>query len=99
MELHVAAAQLRPKKGNYAHTLAHLGEVFEQLDADEEPLDVLVLPEMALTGFFLQGGVAEVARSADQVLEELASLYRRAVRPGRPPLDIVIGFPERRDSR
>jgi NAD+ synthase (glutamine-hydrolysing) len=99
MEWHVAVAQLRPKKGDYAHTLAHLGEVFEQLDEADEPLDVLVLPEMALTGYFLQGGVAEVARSADQLLEEVAGLYRERIRPRRATLDIVIGFPERRESR
>ena len=99
MEWHVAIAQLRPKKGDYAHTLAHLGEVLEQLDAEGEPLDVLVLPEMALTGYFLQGGVAEVARSSEQFLEELAALFRKTTRPGRSTLDIVVGFPERRDSR
>ncbi len=87
MEWHVAVGQLRPKKGDYTHTLAHLGEVFEQLDADDEPLDVLVLPEMALTGYFLQGGVAEVARSADQVLDEkLVGLSSpRASDRARPP--------------
>ncbi|HVA90345.1 MAG TPA: nitrilase-related carbon-nitrogen hydrolase, partial [Chloroflexota bacterium] len=99
MEWHVAVAQLRPKKGAYDFTLAHLGETLSQLDAANEPLDVLVLPEMALTGYFLQGGIAEVARETDQFFEELLGLFRQATRAGRPPLDVVIGFPERRDSR
>ncbi len=99
MEWHVAVAQLRPKKGDVAYSLGHLGDTLAQLDRDEDPLDVLVLPEMALTGYFLQGGVAEVARPAGPFIEELATLFRRVTRPGRPPLDLVIGFPERRQSR
>lgn len=99
MEWHVAVAQLRPKKGDYPYTLDHLGDTLAQLDQEDEPLDIVVLPEMALTGYFLQGGVAEVARSACQFLDELVSLFRRVTRPGRPPLDIVIGFPERLETR
>jgi predicted amidohydrolase len=99
VEWHVAVAQLRPKKGDYPATLAHLGDVLAQLEASNEPLDVLVLPEMALTGYFLQGGVAEVARPTEQFLNELAMLFRQVTHPDRPPLDIVIGFPERHDSR
>ncbi|HXT36572.1 MAG TPA: nitrilase-related carbon-nitrogen hydrolase [Chloroflexota bacterium] len=99
MEWHVAVAQLRPKKGDYGYALGHLGETLGQLDGANEPLDVLVLPEMALTGYFLQGGIAEVARSTEQFFAELTALFRQATRAGRPPIDIVVGFPERRESR
>ena len=64
MEINIAIAQLRPKKGDYEANIARLGEVFAQLGTLESQPDVLVLPETALTGYFLEGGVREVARSA-----------------------------------
>ena len=68
MDINIAIAQLRPKKGDYAANIARVGEVFAQLNTLETQPDVLVLPETALTGYFLEGGVREVARSAGEVL-------------------------------
>ncbi|MDT8342436.1 MAG: NAD+ synthase, partial [Longimicrobiales bacterium] len=50
--------------------------------------DVLVFPETALSGYFLQGGVGEAARTAAEVAEGLG-----APPPGAP--DVVVGFYER----
>ncbi len=99
MEWHIAVAQVRPKKGDYAYSLARLGDVFAQLDEEGGPLDLLLLPECALTGYFLQGGVAEVARTAQELFAELIGLYRSTTHAGRGPLDIMIGFPERHETR
>src|SRR6478672_11086486 len=95
MELNIAIAQLRPKKGDYDANIARLGEVFAQLGTLAAPPDVLVLPETALTGYFLEGGVREVARSAGEVFADLQAAYLAARGPAAPLLDIVAGFYER----
>jgi NAD+ synthetase len=53
--------------------------------------DVLVLPETALTGYFVEGGVQELAVSSDQLFADLAAQHSAA---GLPPIDVVTGFYE-----
>ncbi|MCU0490737.1 MAG: NAD+ synthase [Chloroflexaceae bacterium] len=95
MQLNLALAQLRPKKGDYMANLARLQAVFAQLASLPQRPDVLVLPETFLTGYFLEGGVRDVARPAGQVAAELDAAYRVALGDSAPPLDIVVGFYER----
>ena len=99
MEINIAIAQLRPKKGDYASNIARLGEVFAQLDTLESQPDVLVLPETALTGYFLEGAVREVARSAGEMFADMQAAYLSARGPTAAPLDIVAGFYERYRDR
>jgi len=99
MELSIAIAQLRPKKGDYAANVARLGELFAQIDTLETQPDVLVLPETALTGYFLEGAVREVARSAGEVFADMQAAYLAARGPAAPLLDIVAGFYERHRDR
>jgi NAD+ synthetase len=87
--LRLAIAQLKPSKGAYRHNLARLGEVFVSLAGDPEPPDLLILPETALTGYFVEGAVRELALSADALYADLAALHAES---GAPPLDIVVGF-------
>jgi NAD+ synthase (glutamine-hydrolysing) len=94
MQLNIAIAQLRPKKGDYAANIARLGEVFAQLGALDSQPDVLVLAETALTGYFLEGGVRDAARTAGQVFADLQAAYLAARGPTAPPLDVVAGFYE-----
>jgi NAD+ synthetase len=89
--LHLAIAQLKPKKGEYAENVSRLGEIFRQLARDPEPPDLIVLPETALTGYFVEGGVLELARSAEQVALDLARVHRES---GAPPVDLAAGFYE-----
>ena len=100
MNLTIAIAQLTPTKGRYLTNLAQLGDLFAQL-ADLTPRpDLLLLPETALTGYFLEGGVREAARSAAELAADLAATYRGALGDDAPPLDVCIGFYERhRDKR
>ncbi len=97
--LNILIAQLRPKKGDYAANVARLGEVFAQLGTLATQPDVLVLPETALTGYFLEGAVREVARSAGEVFADMQAAYLAARRPTAPPLDIIVGFYERYRDR
>src|SRR5947207_2869045 len=95
MQVNITIAQFRPKKGDYAANIARVGEIFAQLDELEPQPDVLVLAETALTGYFLEGGVREVARSAGELFADLQAAYLAARGPAAPPLDIVAGFYER----
>src|SRR3954469_7547446 len=97
--LNIAIAQLRPKKGDYTANVARLGEVFAQLGTLETPPDVLVLPETALTGYFLEGAVREVARSAGEVFADMQAAYLAARGPAAAPLDVIAGFYERHRDR
>lgn len=97
--VHVALVQLRPAKGDYSGNLARLEQTFEALDALDRYPDVVTLPESALTGYFLEGGVRELAKPADDFAADLNACYRKS-KAGRdcPPLDIVAGFYELHDN-
>src|SRR5690242_19279925 len=99
MDINIAIAQLRPKKGDYPANIARLGQIFAQLDALETQPDVLVLAETALTGYFLEGGVRDAARTAGQVFADLQAAYLAACGAAAPPLDVVAGFYERYRDR
>lgn len=89
--LRLAIAQLRPRKAEYHENLTELGRVFREVATWEEPPDLLLAPESALTGYFLEGGVRELALPGERFFEDLSRLHREA---GGPPVDIAIGFYE-----
>jgi predicted amidohydrolase len=92
----VALAQFRPTKADYPANLGRMGEVMRQASALNPPAEMLVFPETAATGYFLEGGVGEMATPAQQFYEDLDAQYR-AARPKRG-LDVVAGFYELRDG-
>ncbi len=88
-KLRVGLAQFKPKKADVASNIARIGEIVSEQTGT---VDLLVFPEAVLTGYFLEGGVAEAARSATSVAEGL----------GPPPEgapDVVLGFFERHRRR
>ncbi|HEY5219183.1 MAG TPA: NAD+ synthase [Gemmatimonadaceae bacterium] len=91
--LHLAIAQFRPRKGDYAGNLARLRALFAQVDAQQPRPSVFCLPESALTGYFLEGGVREHAVTAGTLARDLQDTYRAAV-SSEHTLDVVIGFYE-----
>ncbi|MEN9935910.1 MAG: hypothetical protein RLZZ387_2489 [Chloroflexota bacterium] len=99
MQLTIAMAQLKPRKGHYAQNLERLGAVFAQLGSLQPRPDLLALPETALTGYFLEGGVREVARTAGELHADLQRTYLAACGAHAAPLDIVLGFYERYRDR
>jgi NAD+ synthetase len=84
-------AQFRPRKAAFAENLARVGDLFRALPREQEAVDLLVLPETALSGYFVEGGVRELAVSADGLFESLARLHADS---GAPPLDVAVGFYE-----
>jgi NAD+ synthase (glutamine-hydrolysing) len=91
--VHIAIAQFRPRKADYHGNLARLGTLFAEVDALEPRPSVLCLPESALTGYFLEGGVRDQAVTAGALARDLDATYHRAVHAPRT-LDVVIGFYE-----
>ncbi len=92
--LHLAVAQYQPRKGDYVGTLARLQALFAQVASATPRPTVLQLPETALSGYFLEGGVEEVAVSAGQLATDLDAAWRAAA-PQGSTLDLVTGFYER----
>ena len=99
MKIHVAVAQLKPRKGDYAFNLNRVADLFTQIEAEAPETDVLVLPETVLTGYFLEGGVRDVARTKEQLFMELLTVYRERVTRADAILDICLGFYELADGR
>lgn len=91
--VHLAIVQFKPRKGDYAGNLAHLGEIFAQLDSLNPRPQVAFLPETAVSGYFLEGGVRDHAVSAGTLVRDLDEQYRTAV-PSLAPMDVGLGFYE-----
>ncbi len=91
--VHLALAQLKPRKGDYSGNLERLRAVFAQLDELSPRPMVLALAESALTGYFLEGGVRDNAVTAGTLAQDLDAAYRASVRAPKP-LDVVVGFYE-----
>lgn len=94
--LRLAIVQFRPAKGRYAENLARLGAIFAEVAGWEEPPQLMVLPEAALTGYFLEGGVQELALSAETLFADLAAQHAKS---GAPPMEIAVGFYEVHHNR
>ena len=86
-----ALAQFKPHKSQLSKNLARLSDIIRQLE--DEQVDVLTLPETALTGYFLQAGVREQALTAETLFRLLQDAVKKAERT--EPLDICLGFYER----
>jgi NAD+ synthetase len=57
---------------------------------------MVVAPEAALTGYFLEGGVRDLAVPAERLFDDLAGQHRDAK---APPLDVALGFYELHQNR
>jgi len=84
-ELRVHLAQFRPRKGRVEDNLRRVRAVVEDTAGS---VDLLVFPECALSGYFVEGAAAEVALSTQDIEEALGTAPE-----GAP--DIVLGFYER----
>ena len=83
--LRVALVQFTPNKADTRGNLARVATIV----AEESPhADVVVFPETALSGYFLEGGVAEASLEIEHLAEALGS-------PSKQAPDLVVGFYER----
>jgi len=84
-ELRVHLAQFRPRKGRVEDNLLRVREMVQSTAGSA---DLLVFPECALSGYFVEGAAAEVALSVRDIEEALGPAPE-----GAP--DVVLGFYER----
>ena len=88
MRIKVGLAQIYPKLGDLAYNLqVHLDYVRQ---AREQSVDLLVFPELSLTGYQVQDLVPEVAIETDAKSEVFGALLKASAE-----IDIVVGFVHR----
>ena len=87
--IRIAMSQFRPTKGEYAENVARIGAVVAQAVQLEHRPDLVVFPETATSGYFVEGGVKELAVTAGTLARDLAAAY------DGPPIDVAVGFYER----
>ncbi|MDX1645981.1 MAG: NAD+ synthase [Longimicrobiales bacterium] len=85
LPLRVVLAQFKPTKGDVDD---NVGGIREMIAGASDGTDVVVFPEACLSGYFLEGGVSESARSVEQVASALGP-------PSPDGPDVVLGFYER----
>src|SRR6266576_5480743 len=87
----LAIAQLRPTKGDYDANLQKIGGVLAQVAKLDPRVDLVVFPEAATSGYFVEGGVRDVAVTAGTLFRDLTEQHAAAK---APPLDVAVGFYE-----
>ncbi len=85
MRITIGLAQIYPKLGDLRHNLAAHLETISQ--AREQNVDLLVFPELSLTGYQVQDLVPEVALRSDASESVFAELLAASA-----DIDIVFGF-------
>src|SRR2546427_7690822 len=88
----LAIAQIRPTKGDYAANLQRIGGVLAQLAQIEPRVDLLIFPETSTSGYFVEGGVRDVAVTAGAPFLGLTLPHQEA--PGSPLAVAGGGFPK-----
>lgn len=83
-----ACAQIAPRKAETSANLDRIAEVAQEAAAGGA--DLVLFPESATSGYFLEGGVYESAMSAQTLATELG---RRLASLDRP-IDLAVGFYE-----
>src|SRR5438876_4764616 len=87
----LAIAQIRPTKGEYAANVQRIGGVLAQLGKLQPAVDLVVFPETATSGYFVEGGVRDVAVTAGTLFRDLSLQHEAAT---APPMDVAVGFYE-----
>src|SRR5947207_3693692 len=87
--IRIALSQFRPTKGEYQDNVARIGAVVAQAARLDPKPDLVVFPETATSGYFVEGGVKELAVTAGTLARDLAAAY------DGPPIDVAVGFYER----
>jgi len=89
--IRIAIAQIRATKGDYTANLERLGGVFAQVAGLDPKLQLVVTPEAITSGYFVEGGVRDVAVTAGTLFRDLQEKHAAAE---APPIDVAVGFYE-----
>jgi NAD+ synthase (glutamine-hydrolysing) len=89
--VNLTIVQFQPKKGDYHGNLKRFEQLFESLVSTDPRPDVIALSETVLTGYFVEGGVREVALPATTFANDLNHAFRARC---TGQVDVVAGFYE-----
>jgi predicted amidohydrolase len=87
MPFRVACGQFAPFKADVEKNLDTIAEIV--LQAQQEEVDLLCLPETCTSGYFLEGGVLEASLTTDALVSKLNGRLEGKM---RRPVDVVMGF-------
>ncbi len=93
--LRLAISQFRPTKGEYTENLERIGAVLGQAGLLDPVPELVVFPETATSGYFVEGGVKQVAVTAGTLLQDLDRVYRAGGLADGRIVDVAVGFYER----
>src|SRR2546422_10151222 len=89
----LAIAQLRPTKGDYGANLQKIGGVLAQIAKLDPPADLVVFPETATSGYFVEGGVRDVAVAAGGLFSPFArETWAPGAAAGETPCGVCVGL-------
>ncbi len=95
--LTIALCQFAPDKGNAQRNIARLGALCAQAASLQPRPQVVQFPETAVSGYFVEGAVRELALTTGTLATDLDEAYRLACHSsGRQvsALDVILGFYE-----
>lgn len=92
MGFRLACVQFKPDLGQVTRNLERIAEIVRQAVNDENA-DLVVFPETAVSGYYVEGGAQEVALTSDELRARLAELL------GGVTVDVLIGFYEKSDGQ
>lgn len=92
----IAVAQIRPVKGDYSANLKRIGGVFADTAGMKAAPDLVVFPECATSGYYVEAGVRDVAVTAGTLFKDLLAQHSLS---GAEALDVVVGFYEEFQNR
>lgn len=93
MKAQVALIQFQPDKGNLSGNLQKIATCIKEAVA--AGADLVLFPESAVSGYILEGGVDELCVSPQELVDRLTPELGHLSKP----VDIVIGFYEKTQSR
>jgi predicted amidohydrolase len=87
MSFKIACAQFAPVKAEVERNLDTIAEIV--LQAQDEGTDLVLLPETATSGYFLEGGVLESSLTQEALAR---GLWSRLAGKVTRPIDVALGF-------
>jgi NAD+ synthetase len=89
--IRIAIAQIRPVKADYEANVRRIGGVFAGFRNVETAPDIVVFSECAMSAYYIEGGVREVAVTAGTLFKDLLAQHALS---RAEPVDVVVGFYE-----
>ncbi|MBX3173849.1 MAG: NAD+ synthase [Gemmatimonadaceae bacterium] len=91
--LTIAVPQFRPRKGDVSGNLDRIAALIGEAAALRPAPQLVVFAETVLSGYFVEGGVRELAVDADHLVAELTRRLG-GTSSQLPAMDVVLGFYE-----